>query len=240
MRTEPQPSSYCVQCRNDPSTGIKRSFGLTSAGCDTLLPMRIVYTAAFVLAPIFALAGCGDAPIEDTHGFAKIQFARSVSEADSPYGGTREVVIQMAYEDCYQQFYAANPNWGLDSEDGALVFGSLEDGGEGWMDRLCEEDVGGRADCEVTDFQQLLDDSGLLTVTYNITGPLEDRVLLFGPLPNAELAQCNGGSAPSVRLSAGSTRGRDANGDTVWTVSTSNPAKAGPGDGGAVLIEAAR
>lgn len=50
----------------------------------------------------------------------------------------------------------------------------------------------------------------------------------------------HGGSAPSVRLSAGSTRGLDANGDTVWTVSTSNPAKARPGDGGAVLIEAAR
>ena len=163
------------------------------------------------------LTGCGDPPVEDTHGFVKIQFARAQSESSSPYEGTSQVEIQMTYEDCYQQFYSANQNWGLESEDGALVFGTLEDGGEGWKDRLCEEEVGGRAECEVNSFQQLLDDTSRLTVGYNITGPLEGRVLLFGPLPNKELAECDGGFAPRVRLEVGGTRGLDANGDVVWT-----------------------
>ncbi len=206
-----------------------------------LRPMRIACAAAFVLAPMLALTGCGDPPVEDTHGFVKIQFARAQSEAESPYSGTTQVEIQMTYEACYQEFYAANANWGLEGEDGELVFGSLEAGGEGWMDRLCEEDVGGRADCEVVGYQQLLDDSSRLTVTYNITGPLESRLLLFGPLPNSELAECDGGFAPRVRLEVGGTRGLNSDGDTVWTVSTvSDSGVAAPGDGGALTINAAR
>lgn len=203
-------------------------------------PMRIACAAAFVLAPMFALTGCGDPPAEDTHGFVKIQFGRAQSEASSPYEGTTQVEIQMTYEACYQQFYGANANWGLEGEDGALVFGTIEDGGEGWKDRLCEEDVGGRADCEVVDFQQLLDDTSRLTVTYNITGPLEGRVLLFGPLPDAELAQCDGGFAPRVRLETGGTRGLNSDGAAVWSVSSVNPAVGAPGDGGALTINAAR
>ncbi len=206
-----------------------------------LRAMRIACAAAFVLAPMFALSGCSEPPPEDTHGFVKIQFARAPSEAESPYPGTTQVEIQMTYEACYQAFYAANPNWGLEGEDGELVFGSLDAGGEGWMDRLCEEDVGGRADCEVAGYQQLLDDSSRLTVTYNITGELEARTLLFGPLPNRDLAECDGGFAPRVRLEAGGTRGLDNEGDTVWSVSTvSDSGVAAPGDGGSLTIDAAR
>ncbi|MBV1857972.1 MAG: hypothetical protein KUG77_06130, partial [Nannocystaceae bacterium] len=187
-----------------------------------------------------ALTGCGEPPEEDTHGFVKIQFARAQSEAESPYTGTTQVDIQMTYEACYQNFYSSFPNWGLEGEDGELAFGTLEDGGEGWKDRLCEEDVGGRADCEVVGFAQLLDDSSRLTVTYNITGPLEARVLLFGPLPKSELAECDGGFAPRVRLEVGGTRGLDAADDVVWTVSTvSDSGVAAPGDGGALTINAA-
>ncbi|MGH1347149.1 MAG: hypothetical protein ACRBN8_36645 [Nannocystales bacterium] len=202
--------------------------------------MRIACVAAFVLAPMLALSGCGDPPVEDTHGFVKIQFSRSDSEAESPFTGTTQVEIQMSYESCYEDFYATNSNWGLEGEDGELVFGDLEAGGEGWMDRLCQEDVPGRAECEIVGYQQLLDDSSRLTVTYSITGPLEGRVLLFGPLPNAELAACDGGFAPRVRLEVGGTRGYNSDGDTVWTVSTVSDSGVGaPGDGGALTVNAA-
>lgn len=206
-----------------------------------LRSMRIACAAAFVLAPMFALTGCGDAPEEDTHGYVRIQFARATSEASNPYEGTAQVQLQMAYEDCYQNFYTTNPNWAIDGVDGSLVFGTLEDGGEGWRDRLCEEDEGGRAECEVVEFQQLLDADSRLTVTYNLNGPLESRTLLFGPLPLADLTECEGGLSPRVRLNVGGTRGLDANGQQVWSAtSVSDNGKAAPGGGGSLTVSGAR
>ena len=193
--------------------------------------MRIACAAAFVLAPLFALTGCEDPPVADTHGYVEVQLMRASSESDNPYNGTAVVQIQMAYDDCYQQFYAANPNWAIDGEDGALVFGTEEDGGEGWKDRLCTEDVGGRAECEVTGFQQLLDDSAQrLSVTYSVDGPLESRKLLFGPLPLKSLAECDGGFSPTVRLELGGTRGLDTEENVIWTVSSSDVMVVAPGD----------
>lgn len=203
--------------------------------------MRIACAAAFVLAPMFALSGCGDAPVEDTHGYVKIQFTRAASESENPFEGTQQVVLQMEYEECYQNFYTVNPNWQIDGEDGELVFGTEEDGGEGWRDRLCSEDVGGRAECEVAEFQQLLDGGSRLTVTYNLNGPLEARTLLFGPLPLADLAECEGGFAPRVRLNVGSTRGTGAMGAPAWdAVSVSDNGTAAPGGGGSLVVTAAR
>lgn len=180
---------------------------------------------------MFALTGCDEPPDADTHGFVEVQFMRASSESDSPYTGTALVQIQMTYGDCYQQFYTANPNWAIDGEDGALVFGTEEDGGEGWKDRLCTESVGGRAECEVVEFQQLLEDSAQrLGVTYRIEGPLESRRLLFGPLPLEALAECDGGFAPRVRLEIGGTRGLDTEENVIWTVSSSDVTEVAPGD----------
>ncbi len=215
--------------------------GLLAVRWDMLRSMRIACAAAFVLAPLFALTGCGDPPEEDTHSYVKVLFARAQSEAESPYTGTTQVQIQMAYENCYQSFYQAFPNWAVDGEDGAEVFGTLEDGGEGWKDRLCQEDVASRAECEVTEFQQLLDVATRLTVTYNVSGPLENRVLLFGPLPTKELADCEGGLSPRVRLETGGTRGLDSSGSQVWRVSSvSASGEAVPGDGAELVVNAAR
>jgi len=196
-----------------------------------LRAMRIACAAAFVLAPLFALTGCEEPPEEDTHGFVEIQFQRAASETESPYVGTAQVQVQMSYGDCYQAFYAANPNYAIDGEDGALVFGSEEDGGEGWRDRLCTEDVPGRVDCDVVEFQQLLqDDSQRLAVTYNINAELESRRLLFGPLPLSSLTACDGGGSPRVSIQLGGTRGLDAEGNVVWQVVSTNVNQVAPGD----------
>jgi hypothetical protein len=196
-----------------------------------LRAMRTASAAAFVLAPLLALTGCEEPPENDTHGFVEVQFARALSETENPYNGTSQVQVQMTYGDCYQQFYAANPNWAIDGEDGALVFGTEEDGGEGWRDRLCTEDVGGRAECEVTEIQQLLENQAQrLSITYTLTGPLESRTLLFGPLPLSDLAECDGGFAPRVAIETGGTRGLDANGAQVWQVLSTSTTEVAPGD----------
>jgi len=195
-----------------------------------LRPMRIACAAAFALAPLFALTGCEESPEEDTHGFVEVQFARAASESENPYMGTAQVQIQMAYGDCYTQFYDANPEWAIDGEEGSLVFGTEEDGGEGWRDRLCTESVSGRADCNIADIQQLLDDQSRLTITYNITGPLESRTLLFGPLPLKELAACDGGFAPRMSIEIGGTRGLDAAGSELWQILSTSDNEVAPGD----------
>lgn len=200
--------------------------------------MRTVCVAALGFATL--LTGCGDPPAEDTHGFVKILFGRSDSEAESPYTGTSQVTIQMAYEGCYQNFYALNPGFRTDGVEGGPIFGSLEEGGEGWRDRLCEEDVGGRADCEVTDIQQLLDQASRLTVRYNVTGTLENRQLLFGPLPLEELADCDAGLTNTVRLELGGTLGLDAADAQVWSISSvDGSGVAVPGDGSSLRVSAA-
>lgn len=200
--------------------------------------MRTLCVAALGFATL--LTGCGDPPEEDTHGFVKILFGRSDSEADSPYIGTAEVTIQMAYEGCYQNFYAANPGYRIDGVDGAPIFGTLEDGGEGWRDRLCEEDVGGRAECSVVEIQQLLDQASRLTVRYSISGPLENRQLLFGPLPLADLANCDAGLTNTVRLELGGTLGVNGNSEQVWSISSvDGTGVAVPGDGASLRVSAA-
>lgn len=213
--------------------------GWAPARWDMLRSMRIASAAAFVLAPLLALTGCEEPPADDTHGYVEVKFARASSETENPYNGTSQVQIQMAYGDCYQQFYAANPNWAIDGEDGALVFGTEEDGGEGWGERLCTEDVGGRAECEVTEIQQLLEGQAQrLSVTYTLTGPLESRVLLFGPLPLRDMTACDGGFAPRVAIENGGTRGLDANGNQVWQVLSTSTTEVAPGD--ALTINGAR
>ncbi len=201
--------------------------------------MRIAFAAVLVSATL--LVGCGEAPEEDTHGFVKVLFGRSDAEAENPYVGTAEVTIQMAYGDCYQQFYERNPNYAIDGADGAPMFGTEEDGGEGWKDRLCSEDVSALADCEVLGFNQVLDTAKRLGVTYRVNGDLENRVMLFGPIPNTELAECDGGGSPRVRLEGGGTRGLDGpGGNQVWEVSTFSPDEAVPGDGASINIKARR
>lgn len=173
----------------------------------------------------------GEDPTEqDTHGFVEVRFQVAASETENPYTGTQQVQILMSYGECYQQFYAANPNWTADGVDGALVFGAQADGGEGWRDRLCTEDVSGRAECEVVEFEQSVDAASRLTVTYDIEGPLEGRALLFGPLPLSDLTACEGGFAPRVSIELGGTRGLDAEGNQVWSVSSANVVEVAPGD----------
>lgn len=174
------------------------------------------------------------------HGFINIEFKRGQSEMSSPYDGTATIEVTLLYLQCLTSFYEANPDYRQFGLEGALVFGTLEDGGEGWTDRLCE-DRPAQVDCEVTSFRQELDSARQLTISYDVTGPVEDLLLPFGPLPTEELAACDGFDQPIVRVAnQGAVRGLDANGNTVWNTETFDPPEAATGQGAPIQIRAAR
>lgn len=193
-------------------------------------------TTVLALVPLLALAACEEPVEDDTHGFVEVRLTRNGSD-DDPFSGTSQVQIQMTYQDCYQQFYAANPNWTAEGEDGSIIFSG---GPEGWADRLCSESVSGRAECQVTAIEQnLASAANRLSVTYDITGALESRVLLFGPLPLGDLTECDGGLVPRVRVEHATTLGLDSSGVPVWGVDQSDsPQGLAPGD--AVVVRVSR
>ncbi len=183
--------------------------------------------------------GCGQSDSGDSedlaragHDFVEVEFQRAASEADDPFEGTATVELEMRYDDCYQEFYAANPNWAIDGEDGSIAF-------DEWTERLCTEDVGSRAACEVVEIEQYEASGSLrLRVTYDLQGPLDSRRLLFGPLPPSNTVNCAGGAIPAMVLEASRTRGLDADGATLWGIATVVPPSMAPGE--RVAVNASR
>jgi len=190
------------------------------------------------------LAGCpGDPEDPLEHGIINVEFRRGQSETSSPYTGTSRVEITLVYRECLTEFYRVNSDFKILGSEGELVFGPLEDGGEGWFDRLCE-DRPGQVSCTVDEpegFKQELDSAKQLTVNYLVDGEVEDRTLPFGPLPLASLADCEPGNDPIVRLvNAAAVRGLDGNGDVVWSTESFDPAEAATGQGAPITVRAAR
>jgi len=188
------------------------------------------------------LAGCpDDAEPELEHGVVWLQLLRGESQADNPYDGTAFIEVTLLYRECLIDFYTANPDYGQNGVKGAEVFGGLDAGGEGWLDRLCETPNPNRVDCTVESFRQELETASQLTVTYAIEGNPENREVPFGPVPDAGLAGCEAGGQPIVRVgSNGAVRGLDGNGNTLWNTESFNPAEAATGQGAAIEIKAAR
>lgn len=198
--------------------------------------------AALCLLLVAPLAGCpGEDPVDLDHGVVWLQLLRGESEAENPYVGTAKLEITLLYLECLIDFYETNPDYQQDGVEGALVFGTSEDGGEGWRDRLCEVSNPNRANCTVDSFRQELVAARQLTVTYTIEGDLENKEVPFGPVPKAELAACEAGGQPIVRVgSNGAVRGLTGSGETLWNTEAFNPAEAATDQGGAIKIRAAR
>jgi hypothetical protein len=158
---------------------------------------------------------------------------------ESPYVGTATISATMTYEACLREFYSANPNYLPDGPDGEAVFGSKELGGEGWIERLCENPDSGQVKCTVEEIDQQRVAVQQLTVTYRIMDPaMENKFLKFGPLPDAELAGCEPGVQPL--MTSPSVRGFDGAGNEIWTTASSNPQTAATNQGQRVEIRAAR
>ncbi len=194
-----------------------------------------------LLAPalVIPLSGCPEDEEILTHGYVKLEMRRGESQATNPFVGTASVIATMDYDDCLKGFYDANPSLTQDGPEGAKVFGTREDGGEGWADRLCEDgQESSQASCTITELEQQLEKVKQLTITYNITDELENHVLLFGPLPTKATAKC---ADPIVKVSAnGAIKGRNGDGDTVWETESFSPNAAVTGQGGEIVVKASR
>lgn len=122
-----------------------------------------------------------------------------------------------------------------DGVEGARIFGTLADGGQGWLDRPCDGSTE-HVECEVESITQQLDvGTPNLTVVYVITGDLEGVQLIVGRFPKTELAACQGGALPELGL--GSVKGTDGNVD-IWTTETFDPTEAVVGQSGPITIYA--
>ena len=189
-----------------------------------------------------ALVGCGESEEPLEHGFVKIQVVRADNEESTPFVGTAQVFIAMEYEACLQNFYEANPNYAQSGADGSLVFGTMADGGEGWRDRLCDGEFPNQADCDVLEIEQELDNSKQLRITYQINSDvLDGRVFKVGPVPTPELAMCDGGLPPIIRLVAPNpVQGYNAQGDAIWETSSFDSAVGTPGQGAELVVKVSR
>jgi hypothetical protein len=186
-------------------------------------------------------SGCPKTEKEYEHGIVKLLLLPSEAYDSSVFAGTVNIEVSMHYDECLTAYYSMNPDAQINGRDGELVFGPEDLGGEGWQDHLCEVDVGGLIDCQVTLFEQELNmNAHFLTVTYAVSGELQNRIVPFGPLPTAEKAMCMGADLPLVRLSAqGNVRGRDANDDIVWHAESFSPPEAVTNQGAEIRIGAA-
>jgi hypothetical protein len=171
------------------------------------------------------------------HGVVQLQFRRAEGQATDPFVDTVHIEITLDYLGCLVDFYAGSPEYAQDGVVGARVFGPLEAGGEGWMDRLCDTTDVEAAPCQVVRIEQELVSAQHLRVVYEMTGDIEDRWVNFGPLPTAGLAACADGDQPRVRIAAnGNIRGLAANGDLVWVTRSFDPEQAVTDQGQAFQI----
>jgi len=192
--------------------------------------------AALVLSGI----GCKAEEEELNHGIVKLEFRRGENEDDNPFVGTATVTATMEYRECLIDYYVNNPSQRQDGVDGELVFGTEEQGGEGWTDRLCEIEVPSQLDCTVESIEQQLDTGApKMTVIYNVSGDIEGRQVAIGPFPDRDHAECMSGLSPEVRVLAGSTTGANSEGTRVWSTQTTNPSDAIVDQGKAITIYAA-
>ena len=203
----------------------------------TWIPRRSVKLGLALALPL-SLAACkGDGAEDLENGTVKVRFRRAPNVDTNPFLGTVNVEITLDYLDCIIDFYGRNPDYTQEGVIGLPDFGSADQGGEGWLDRLCDTDDPEAADCNVLNIEQELVMSQRLTVLYEMTGEIEDRYVNFCPLPTEETAACDNFGQPIVRVgSNGAVRGLNGNGDTVWETVSFDPDKAATGQGQAIEI----
>jgi hypothetical protein len=168
-----------------------------------------------VLAASLALPACQPEP-DPNHGYGKVQFKRAENLDASPFGGTTFVNVNITYDECLADFYAANPDWAADGIDGAPVFEKFADPDSGKY--LCSQSDNDdpAADCDVVEITQDLDNSRI-TFDYKINeASIENKVVYIGPLPCEKLTMC----LPTVRVTGNAVRGTGPNDEAVWATSS--------------------
>ncbi len=161
------------------------------------------------------MSGCTEEEPEE-FGFTCIELRRGEAVDNDPFAGTRTVEITLNYEPCLREYYLnKRPEMRADGVEGEVVFAE-------WKDRLCTEEISGRATCEVEAFEQILtevDMSYRMRLTYTVENLVAGQKLLWGPGPLPDFAECAMGLKPFVNLSTlTGVVGKDAAGKTIWDV----------------------
>ncbi|MBA3546755.1 MAG: hypothetical protein H0T76_09760 [Nannocystis sp.] len=181
--------------------------------------LRGLLVIAGCMASVLTL-GCKEEEAEE-FGFTCLQLSRGEGVDVDPFKGTYEMIVTLNYEPCLINYYTKkHPEMRLDGPDdmGPAVF-------EEWRTRLCSENVPMRVECEIAEggFQQTLMDTGLkankLAITYRTPDPqgIAGRVVLWGPAPLTEYAECATGESSFAKLSTVSgVVGRDKDGNVLW------------------------
>lgn len=163
-------------------------------------------------------------------GFACVDLLQAENQDMSPFTGTAEIKVTLAYEPCLIDYYMKNhTEQQLAGTEGPDTF-------ERWREMLCGATVNDPlVACEVESldsFNQVLVDAGpssmyQMTITYKVTDPaaIDGRTLLWGPGPLEGFASCEMGLRPYVKLTKQSdVIGVDKNGAQIWQAqSWSNP-----------------
>jgi len=188
---------------------------------------RITVAALALGTTMVFSTGCPEEEASN-HGYVKIQLLRAANQDQSPFGGTDKIRAIVFYGDstsqCLVEFYRGNPNWMIDGVDGGPIF-------EEWADKACQsQDDDESIPCELAVIQQRGMEEGetpTLDITYNVTGSeLENRHLIVGPLPVADLANCDGGALPTVSIQAPGITGLGTQGSPIWAGSSAPVDKA--------------
>ena len=183
--------------------------------------LRAVMLMAVCTASVLSLS-CKEEEV-DEFGFTCVQLGRGESVMVDPFPGTYEIIVTLNYEQCLIDYYTMkHPEMRLDGPDdmGPAIF-------EEWRTRLCSEDVSQRIECEIPEggFEQIIQETGIksykMSVRYRTldSNALDGRVILWGPAPLTENAECATGLSSFAQLGTLSgVLGRDKDGNTLWQV----------------------
>lgn len=176
-------------------------------------------------------------------GYTCVELSRGNSVTSDPFVGTYDILVTLNYESCLVDYYTKkHPDQRLDGDLGPAVF-------EEWRTRLCTEEVPRRIECEIPPqdemgFEQILQEtdpkSYQLTIRYRTPDPgnLDGRILLWGPAPLTEYAECAEGLSSFVSLSNGIV-GRDSDGKLLWHLQSFDNARGKIDSKGGGCIKAA-
>lgn len=180
--------------------------------------MRRTSTAIVVLA-LAGASGCEWFANEGAHGIARVELRADTPDVEQSFAQTERVAIVARYDDCLRDFYAREPEWTFDGDEGEGLFDGVA---LDWYSTLCDGDwLDAPIPCEVFTVEQTFGEPAILVNEYRVDPPLDRGQLAVGPLPSARLADCAAGS-PTVTIEA--VIGTHEGGDELWRASLDDSA----------------
>lgn len=164
----------------------------------------------FVLA--LGVGACGNADVDTSYGSLVLEPRANDGDAEATFAGTATIVASIGYGACLEEFYREHDADAFTGNDGKATVAD-------WRGRLCDDESREQPiDCDVVAIEQTIADGpSRLVVTFAVTGEIESRELMVGPLPDSDSADCSGGALAGLHVGTDALVGRDADGIEIWT-----------------------